>query len=118
MGISLSKKLYQHVPGMIGFYCPACDNMHYYYTKDYEHPGPKWDFNGDLENPTFSPSLLRSTNIPRNEAEKINRVEYTQCHLFVTNGQIQYCTDCPHEFAGQTIPLPDHIHQNESDDEE
>lgn len=118
MGIVLSKKLYQHVNGMIGFHCPACDQMHFYRTKEFEFPGPKWDFNGNVENPTFSPSLLVLTNAPRNEEEKINRVEYTQCHLFITNGQILYCTDCPHELAGQSIPLPDHNRQTEIDNEE
>lgn len=111
MGIVLSKKLYQHVQGMIGFHCPACDTMHFYYTDEYEHPGPKWEFNGDVENPTFSPSLLRSTSIPRNEAEKENPVWYPQCHLFVIDGQIQYCSDSPHALAGQTIPIPDHNRQ-------
>lgn len=118
MGFPLSKKLYQHVKGMIGFHCPACNQMHFYYTKEYEHSGPKWDFNGDVNNPTFSPSLLCSTSIPRNEAEKSNPVWYTQCHLFITNGQILYCTDCPHELAGQTIPIPDHNRQTETDVEE
>jgi hypothetical protein len=29
----------------------------------------------------------------------------TTCHYYVTDGQIQYQGDCPHEFSGQTLPL-------------
>lgn len=29
----------------------------------------------------------------------------TRCHLFVTNGQIIYCGDCPHDLAGKTVDM-------------
>ena len=117
MGIVLSKKLYQSQPGDIGFLCPACKTMHFFYTKDYPHPGPKWDFDGNVESPTVYPSLLLSTNIPRNDAEREVPVTYTECHFFIRNGMIEYCSDSPHSLAGQTVPIPDHNRQPVDDEE-
>jgi hypothetical protein len=31
----------------------------------------------------------------------------TLCHYFIRDGKIEFCGDCPHELAGQTVPLPD-----------
>jgi hypothetical protein len=29
------------------------------------------------------------------------------CHLFLTDGRLQYLGDCTHALAGQTVPLPE-----------
>jgi hypothetical protein len=29
------------------------------------------------------------------------------CHSFVTDGRIQFLTDCTHAFAGRTVDLPE-----------
>lgn len=108
MGLRLSPILYQLLPGMIGFNCPGCKTKHFFYTDQYHLSGPKWQWNGDVNYPTVTPSMLMSTNIPRNEAEKANPVTYTQCHLFIKNGQIEYLPDCQHEYAGKTIPMIEH----------
>lgn len=76
------------------FLCAACtwadgDPLpHLYYIRG----AVTWDFNGDLERPTFTPSLK-------------NTGEGEVCHLFVTAGQIEYCPDCTHALAGQTVPM-------------
>lgn len=81
------------------FFCPACEHGHVYTIKcDYE--GPKWNFNGDMNNPTFSPSLLNWIPGPNGEKKEV-------CHLFVKNGKIEFCPDSYHEFAGKIVPLPD-----------
>lgn len=63
---------------------------------------PIWGFNGDVDKPTFTPSLavLSATRISN---------EYTEmrCHSFIRDGQIQYLPDCDHELAGQTIDMID-----------
>jgi hypothetical protein len=69
------------------FYCPGCKENHAYLNG-------RWQFNGDIERPTFRPSLLY--------AEKPIR-----CHLHVTDGRIEYCSDCDHELAGKVIDVPD-----------
>jgi hypothetical protein len=60
---------------------------------------PIWTFSGTLEKPTFSPSLRHYYNKPPNGEE------ITTCHIIVTNGQIQFCADCPFELKGQTLDL-------------
>ena len=59
-----------------------------------------WTFNGNLESPTFSPSLLVTGYL--NEKNPDGR-----CHSFITDGKIQYPSDCTHEYAGKTIELPE-----------
>lgn len=81
------------------FYCPACKELHNFQTGS--KSGPNWSFDGDVEYPTVSPSLLMSTTHPE------TKVRRTLCHLFVKGGKIEYCGDCPHEFAGRTVALPD-----------
>ena len=59
---------------------------------------PSWEFNGDYDKPTFRPSILMTTTYNGKDV---------CCHSFVTNGKIQFLSDCNHELAGQTIELPD-----------
>jgi hypothetical protein len=62
---------------------------------------PQWAFNGNMEAPTFTPSVRHF--IPAREGKP----EYTFCHYFITDGNICYCGDCDHELSGKTVPLPD-----------
>lgn len=54
---------------------------------------PLWSWNGDVDKPTLSPSILTGNS------------EMGVCHSFVKDGMVQYLNDCTHEFAGQTRPL-------------
>lgn len=76
------------------FKCPGCDDTHHFYTKYRGNTKFEWTFNGDVDKPTFTPSLLLSRPGKR-------------CHLFVTDGKIIYCGDCDHKLAGQTVPMED-----------
>lgn len=58
--------------------------------------GPCWEWNGDIEKPTLSPSILT-----RGEDTNGKHV----CHSFVRNGKVEFLNDCTHEFAGQTLDL-------------
>ncbi len=73
------------------FYCPGCDMPHGF--------NDTWTFDGNMESPTVSPSLL--TRMPRGDDPEV------VCHLFLRNGMLEYLSDCTHALAGQTIPLPD-----------
>lgn len=74
------------------FYCPGCKRMHLYDVgTEYQH---QWQFNGDVNNPTFTPSLRLVSDIQG-------------CHLNITNGQIQFHGDCWHDLKGQTVPMVD-----------
>lgn len=95
-------------------YCPACKTGHGFDNK--------WTFNGDMEKPTFTPSMLYRSGhylsehktgdkcwCTYNQEHPDNPVKFgcTICHSFVTDGKIQFLSDCTHEFAGQTVNLED-----------
>lgn len=61
------------------FHCPGCGHAHVYWTERAASNGAKWTFNGNMESPTFRASLLQT----------VPGVDY-RCHLFVTDGKIQY----------------------------
>jgi hypothetical protein len=78
--------------------CPACGNGHVA-NFDPERTGPLWNLSGSLEKPTITPSIL--VHYPREKGGEI------KCHVYITDGQIQYLSDCTHDMAGQTIPMED-----------
>ena len=85
--------------GYYAFHCPGCGYLHGYYTKPHKRDGqdmPVWAFNGDMERPTFTPSLLVNAHDPK-----------TRCHLFLTDGKLHYCSDSHHKLAGQTVDCPE-----------
>lgn len=92
--------------GRLCFECPGCHELHCVTDA--------WTFNGDLERPTFSPSVLVRGTKPISDdeharimqGEKIQPVPFV-CHSFVRDGKIQFLNDCTHDLAGQTVELPD-----------
>lgn len=66
-----------------------------YYPRD-----GRWEFDGDFENPTFTPSL-KSTH----PAYPADNVPAWCQHIIVTKGQCYYCPDCTHSLAGETLDL-------------
>jgi len=98
----------------VTFRCPGCDDVHWV-TVD---APDGWSWNGDLERPTFSPSVLMSGNyadppVTSANYEQWKREPWEQtmvrrvCHSFVTDGRIQFLGDCTHDLAGQTVDLPE-----------
>lgn len=88
------------------FYCQGCKECH--------AVNETWSFNGDFENPTFSPSVLVKgvQPITDEEYELIMTGKHVEpkpfaCHSFITDGKIQYLNDCTHELAGRTVDLID-----------
>jgi hypothetical protein len=79
------------------FRCPGCGGYHTLRTL-LGDPSARamWDFNGNLEKPTFSPSVLSRHSTPE-----------IVCHSFVREGRIEFLGDCTHELAGQTVELPE-----------
>lgn len=61
-----------------------------------EAVGPKWQWNNNVELPTFTPSLLVNQSDPD-----------TRCHLFLTDGKIQFLGDCFHELKNTTVDMVD-----------
>lgn len=109
-------KILRKIDGGLMFECPACDNYHLVYL---DAPGrPHWTWNGDVDKPTFSPSLLVQypTWVPPATTleirDKIKSGEIVQqkvdvvCHSFIRDGQFVYLNDCTHAMAGQTVDIP------------
>lgn len=93
------------------FWCPGCECYH----------GPRvsgdgsWEWNGDREKPTFSPSILvRWTRSPSDAdidkmlAGDVVKPQDVVCHSFVRDGMIEFLSDCTHTLAGKTVPLADY----------
>lgn len=100
------------------FRCPGCDSNHMIGVKPNNPKG--WEFNGDLENPTFSPSILVRSGHYVPEQPQPPNCEYcidagqdgystfcSLCHSYIRDGQIQFLGDCTHDLAGKTVPLPE-----------
>lgn len=118
---ALSKKLRSAEGGRLLFWCPGCDGAHQVQVGEPPLRGRAgWDFNGDYDRPTFSPSVLVRTGhyAPGQEGKdcwctyeqrlgKTAPFKCSVCHSFVRDGQIQFLGDCTHALAGQTVPLPD-----------
>jgi hypothetical protein len=94
--------LWQRGPNYL-HWCQGCKCGHVYPTG--RTNGPNWSFNGNVEKPSFSPSMLIFIPAgPYGENDE-NVPQRTICHYFVTDGQIRFCGDSPHQFAGQNLPL-------------
>jgi hypothetical protein len=104
---AVSSKLRRWVgDGQAGYsyWCQGCGSLHSVRTE-----GPNsWGFNGNVERPTFTPSVLVTypANPDADEKFKEWRTE-RRCHTFVTDGTVQFLGDCTHALAGKTEPLPD-----------
>lgn len=94
------------------FWCPGCQEHHGIWTKKRNHLGAVWSFNGDMQKPTFDPSLLIRGKRPITPEEYKAIMAGAQveipdlvCHSFIRNGQIQFLSDCTHALAGKTVPM-------------
>jgi hypothetical protein len=108
--------------GYVSFKCPGCRLHH---TLPVQGAGTTWQFNGDVESPTLSPSILarggccyepdwheqeRRRHPGPEHCDKYHPDEdgisfCHVCHSFVRDGQIEFLSDCTHALAGTTVPL-------------
>jgi hypothetical protein len=86
------------------FVCPGCKQRNEDSTGlkripvgDTQGKEPSWTFDGNLEAPTLSPSILTRVNYPDK-----NHV----CHSFLRAGHFEFLGDCTHSMANQRVPLP------------
>ena len=115
-------------------HCPGCGGVHPFRVEDSSGEGlPTWTWNGSLERPTFSPSLLVYGSVHRcpdehlvpcdgvdcgHDAHRVlpdgslaisgpHTVEpaWGNCHSFLTEGRWHYLGDCAHALAGQVVDL-------------
>lgn len=77
------------------FECPGCGSSHEIRT----YGDVVWNFNGDLEKPTVTPSLR--------VREQISNKEPKICHFFVREGKLVFCGDSTHHLSGKTVDMLD-----------
>lgn len=100
MGKKLNAEHSQHEDAYYEFDCPGCDSIHSLPTK-----GPRaWKFNGNIESPSFEPSILARRKMWVSKDEPA--IELV-CHSWVTDGRIQFFNDSTHALAGQTVEMKD-----------
>lgn len=116
--------------GVVMFRCPGCGEAHAVNVAPAADgtPRPVWGFNNSGDAPTFTPSVLVRTGhfVPGYEDKKNcwctynaehpdepDRFECRVCHSFVTDGRIEFLSDCTHALAGQAVELPDYPGHNQ-----
>lgn len=76
--------------GHLWWYCPGCEILHGVVVEKNQKIDP-WSWNRSLDKPTLSPSVLCQG--------------VSKCHIYMHDGQLQFLSDCSHEFAGKTIQM-------------
>ncbi len=66
--------------------CPGCRCSHYFSSS--------WQFDGNFELPTVSPSI------------RVNYGDGRVCHFFIRGGTIEFLSDCHHSLRGTIVDLP------------
>lgn len=83
----------------LAFWCPGCENEHggrglHMLPVNSTVKTPSWTWDGDLEAPTLSPSIL-------------THIGDEVCHSFLRVGVFEFLSDCTHRHAGKHVPMPD-----------
>lgn len=78
--------------------CPGCKHLH-------TVPADRWNWNGDVDKPTLSPSVRHFITFP--EGTKRAGQQQTICHYFIRDGRIEFCGDCEHDLKGSAAELPE-----------
>lgn len=97
------------------FWCPGCNDRHWFRI---DHGGapvradgtplPVWSFDGNMDAPTFAPSLLYHTETGDwVDGKWVGTGRVTLCHLHLRAGMLEFLADCPHPLRDQVVPLPE-----------
>lgn len=84
------------------FFCPGCGQNHSVIYPVTNLVDDSWDFNGDHECPTISPS------IKVNWQPEITGLPPKLCHSYVKMGKIEFQDDCYHMLRNTTVELPEY----------
>lgn len=91
-----------HENGYLQYKCPACGS----HAIPVQATDKNWQWNGDLEKPTISPSVKHF--YPGSSYDEHPNLPKFICHYLIRDGNIEFCGDCTHDKSGQTFPLPDY----------
>jgi hypothetical protein len=93
----------------LSYYCQGCDSNHSIKTKGQG----AWGWNGDLEKPVFTPSVLVTWSANPDASEEFKEWRTARrCHTFVgcngaQPGEVIFLGDCTHVLAGKVMPFAD-----------
>lgn len=95
-------------PGLYEFWCPGCEDHHHIRTEEAPTWGRDlttkepyqvcWRFNGDMDKPTFSPSMKLTTQVGQGRAIHV-------CHVAIHGGMLEYFAATSHGLAKKFIPM-------------
>jgi hypothetical protein len=77
------------------YMCPGCGWIHAVHVKEPGNTEKGHTWNGSMDKPTFSPSMLCDWDPAH------------RCHSYIENGMIRYLSDCWHTLAGKTVEMPE-----------
>lgn len=88
---------------MLAYWCDGCEMRHMIHIKPVPNNPqyPVWEWNGSLEKPTISPSVL----VNWKNASNKRLAAIGTCHTFIRDGVVEFLADCGHKLAGQNVPL-------------
>jgi len=92
--------------GELEHWCPGCETVHGFAIDKPNYYGAKWVWDGNVEKPSFTPSMNITVNPTGNKYYQAG-LSTDVCHYFLKAGEIQFLNDCTHKFKGQTVSLPD-----------
>lgn len=95
-----------YTAGGLAHWCPACESMHQFALDGKNSCGAQWTWDGNVEAPTFAPSMnivVNSPSHPHHQKDAATSV----CHYFLRAGQLQFLGDCTHAMRGRMVQLPD-----------
>jgi hypothetical protein len=83
------------------FWCPGCKKKHWYPIVGRDSR-QVWSFNGNLEKPTFNPSLLHHEHPTLDDEGKTETSP--RCHIWIRDGVIEFYSDSTHGVIGH-VPM-------------
>lgn len=92
-------------------WCPGCRYPHVFNAPETPtRDGASWKWNGDMQRPTFDPSMLVKIGHPIEGTGPAWQWDMrTTCHSYLRNGQWQFLDDSVHSLRNQTVnvePFP------------
>lgn len=88
-------------------WCPGCNCHHEFFVEQPAEGGARWNFNDNVVQPTFHPSMHITVG-PYEDPEEPewNMPKKTVCHYFLTEGVIHFLGDCDHPYKDMRVVLP------------
>lgn len=104
---------------MVAFYCKGCNQYH---SININKDGTGWEFNENYESPTFTPSIKVTSGhymtghnggcwctYNKSNPDNPSSFKCLICHCYVTNGKIEYLSDCSHDLAGKIVEMENEL---------